>query len=62
MQNGETVAILSGNAGLTAENNTMTLDQKVAEVLDTNQNWSAILEVAVLDRVIPLATLEVSVK
>ena len=62
MQNGETVAILSGNAGLTAENNTMTLDQKVAEVLDTNQNWSATLEAAVLDRVIPLAALEVSVK
>ncbi len=62
MQNGETVAILSGHAGLTAENNTLTLDQKVAEVLDVNQNWSAILEVAVLDRVIPLATMEVSVK
>ena len=62
MQNGETTAILSGNSGLTAENNTLTLDQKVAEVLDVNQNWSATLEAAVLDRVIPLATLEVSVK
>ncbi len=61
MQDGKTVAILTSLAGLTAENNTLTLDQKVSEILDAGKTWSVTFEAAVLDRVIPLATLEVKV-